>query len=207
MAEVTSLKLLYGAICIVFIFLSNYMVEMIGRWHFAHGGNKHPFDLLHLALPDLHKYKWLANVLPIGLLGFVLMQSNGAIIFKESILFLVMILLLRALTTISTILPKHEKCVEPDTVSLFLGNGCYDKIFSGHMSFVTIFSLVLLGHKNISTLAFAAINLLQATLILLGRSHYTVDVILGFLLTYLIYDGDYHIFTDFFKGIGSSSSK
>ncbi len=190
-----------------FIFLSNYLVQMIGRWHYADSRNKHPFDLFHLVLPDIHQYGWLTNILPVGLLGFILIQSNGAIIFKESILFIGMILVIRALTTISTILPKHEKCVEPDKISLFMNGGCYDKIFSGHMSFVTIFSLVLLGHKNISTLTFAAINILQAFLILLTRSHYTVDVILAFLLSYLIYDGNYHIFTDFFKGISSSSSK
>ncbi len=198
----TNLKVFYAVLCVGFIFLSNYLVEMIGRWHFANVDDKQPFDLLHAALPDLHDYKWMVNVLPIGLLAFVFLQANGTTIFKEAILFLAMILVLRGLTTISTILPKHERCVEPDTVSLFLGNGCYDKIFSGHMSFVAIFTLVLLGHGNISTTAFAGINLLQAALILLGRSHYTVDVILGFVLTYLIYDGDYHLFTNFFEGLG-----
>lgn len=198
----SNLKVFYAVLCVGFIFLSNYLVEMIGRWHFAQSDTKQPFDLLHLALPDLHDYKWMVNVLPLSLLAFVFLQSNGALIFKEAVLFLAMILVIRALTTLSTILPKHDRCVEPDTVSLFLGNGCYDKIFSGHMSFVAIFTLVLLGHGNISFPAFAAVNVVQAALILLARSHYTVDVILGFVLTYLVYDGDYHLFTNFFEGLG-----
>jgi hypothetical protein len=118
---------------------------------------------------------------------------------------LIVILFIRALTTLSTILPKHEDCVEPDLMTLMLGGGCYDKVFSGHMSFVALFTLILLEHKNISLPMFVGLNVLQAAIILLARTHYTVDVILGFVITYLVYDGDYHMFTNFFKGIGSSS--
>jgi hypothetical protein len=194
-------KISWALFCILIIFGSNYLVEMIGRWHFSQTDTKHPFDLGHTFLPDFHEIHSIVNVIPLCLFGFVLFQSDATALLKEIFLFLVIIFFIRALTTLSTILPKHERCVEPDTLSLFLGRGCYDKIFSGHMSFVTIFSLVLLGHDSISLIAFIALNSVQALLILLTRAHYTVDILLAFVITYLVYDGDYHLFTDFFKGI------
>jgi len=198
------MKYVYPAILIFIIFASNYLVEVIGKWHYSQNGDKQPFDLAHFFLPDLHKEKWLVNVLPISLLVFSFLQANSTYIFKAAIVLLIVILFIRALTTLSTILPKHDDCVEPDLFTLMLGGGCYDKVFSGHMSFVALFTLILLEHKNITMPMFVGLNLLQAAIILLARTHYTVDVILGFVITYLVYDGDYHIFTNFFKGIGAA---
>jgi hypothetical protein len=201
--NITNTKAIYAAFFIGFIFLSNYLVEMLGRWHFNRIDNKEPFDILHTILPEINDCKWIVNAIPFGLILFIFMQPSSIQIMKEALLYYIMVLVIRALTTLSTILPKHERCVEPDFLQLFVGcGGCYDKIFSGHMSFVTIFTLVLLGHKNISLPAFISLNVIQAMLILLARTHYTVDVILGFVISYLVYDGDYHLFTNFFKGIG-----
>jgi hypothetical protein len=61
----------------------------------------------------------------------------------------------------------------------------------------------LLGHKNISLGAFVGLTALQALIILLARTHYTVEIVLGVVISYLVYDGDYHLFTNFFKGIGA----
>jgi hypothetical protein len=199
------MKYAYPAILVFIIFASNYLVEVIGKWHYAQSDNKQPFDLAHYFLPDFHKHKWLVNILPLTLLVFIFFQNNATYIFKTAIFLLIVILFIRALTTLSTILPKHEECIEPDLLTLMLGGGCYDKVFSGHMSFVALFSLILLEQKNITLPIFVGLNLLQAAIILLARTHYTVDVILGFVITYLVYDGDYHIFTNFFKGIGGES--
>jgi hypothetical protein len=80
-------------------------------------------------------------------------------------------------------------------MSLILsGGGCYDKIFSGHTSFVTLATLNLLDARVISAPAFWFTNLLNAALILLTRAHYTVDVILGFVISYLVFDGEYRLF-------------
>jgi hypothetical protein len=49
--------------------------------------------------------------------------------------------------------------------------------------------------------AFWIISALEATTILLTRGHYTVDVILGFLIAYLVWDGDYSVFRGLFKGL------
>ncbi len=186
-----SLKTYYTLLCISIIFISNYLVELIGQWHYSKEDSKYPFDLSHFFLPDLHTQKWVVNILPIALLGFCFLQSNSTILFKDAIPLLLIIFVLRALTTLSTILPKHEQCVEPDLFYLFLGNGCYDKIFSGHMSFVTLFSLILYKHSNISFSTLALLNLAQAAFILVARTHFTVDVLLGFIITYLVFDGDY----------------
>lgn len=203
--KLTDTHVLFACACVMFILISNYAVEMVGRWHFTQTSTKEPFDIFHSLLPDFHSCRWIVNIIPLTLLALVFLENNTLTLLKEAALFFGLVMLIRALTTLSTILPKHEKCVEPDLLYLMLGGGCYDKIFSGHMSFVTIFTLVLLGNKNITVPTFALINLAQALVILVARTHYSVDVILGFIISYFVYDGDYHLFTNFLKGLPNNS--
>ena len=74
-----------------------------------------------------------------------------------------------------------------------------DKVFSGHMALTLLGSLIYYRENFISFSTFAFLNSLEAIMIILTRAHYTIDVFLAILITYLVYDGDYHIFTDFAK--------
>lgn len=156
------------------------------------------FDLVHQYTPDLHKYELLINILPILCITAIVLFSSD--VLEEFALKLLLIYLIRALTTLTTILPKHEKCEEKEFTWInAINGGCYDKIFSGH-SAITFLGSLLLYRENMVTLpVFAGINIVESLLIILTRAHYTIDVLLGILITYLVYDGDYHIFTDFMK--------
>jgi hypothetical protein len=159
------------------------------------------FDLFHSVTPDLSDYKAYNDIIvSLTALSF-LVVPDGVTLFKEFAAKFVLILVLRALTTISTILPKHEKCDATPRWSRLLRGQCYDKVFSGHTSFVLLATLIYLREGILGWPAFIAINLANITGITLTRSHYTIDIVLAILITLLVYDGDYHIFTNWMKRI------
>lgn len=184
----------------------NLLVQQLGDWHYEYteeGKNGQLFDLFHRMLPDLHRQEWIIQLIPFGLGLFTILQPNALGILRETFWKLLVVMIIRAMTTLATILPKHERCVPRTTMQTLWNGGCYDKIFSGHTALVTMLTLVLVGDKNISWGAFWGINIVNAAAILLTRAHYTVDVVLAFVISYLVYDGDYTIFTNFFKGVGT----
>jgi hypothetical protein len=185
---------------IVIILLANFYTNEIGEAYYE-GENRvnKIFDVVHHYTPDFHEFGSLVNVIPLLLFGSFFFLKNSVSLLEETALKLLLIHLIRSLTIISTILPKHENCKrEGSMLSRLLGD-CYDKVFSGHTSLVFLITLILLRENYISFTTLLMINMIETTIILLTRSHYTIDVILAYFITYLVYDGDYHIFTDFAK--------
>ena len=187
---------------VVLIFLSNYYTHELGKWFYEH---KKPdgkiFDILHEITPDFHDYKYLNDVFVLGLVISLFFVPNSISIVKEFLAKFLLIMAVRALTIIATILPKHEKCDSNLTWSNYIRGQCYDKVFSGHTAFILLGTLIYLREGILSFPAFMAINLATWTSIVLTRSHYTVDILLAIVITLLVYDGDYNVFTDFMKKI------
>jgi hypothetical protein len=181
---------------IAFIFFSNYATHYLGKWHYEHNEpNGKIFDILHHITPDLQKYAMYNDtILVITMISF-LFVPNSVSILKEFLGKFILIMFVRALTIMSTILPKQDGCSSELTwMNMFKGQ-CYDKVFSGHTAFVLLATLIYLRENIISFPAFLGINLANITSIILTRSHYTIDVILAVVITYLVYDGDYTVFT------------
>jgi hypothetical protein len=184
------------------IVTSNYWTHELGMAFYDNTKNNGKvFDLLHSITPDLSDWKPYNDVIvSLVALSFFLIP-NGIGLFKEFATKFILIMVIRALTTVSTILPKHEKCDATPRFSRYWLGQCYDKVFSGHTSFVLLATLIFLREGILGWPAFAAINLANITGIILTRSHYTVDIVLAILITLLVYDGDYHIFTNWMKRI------
>ena len=199
-------KSLYLAAIIGVIVGTNITVQKIGDWHYNTVQNGTLFDLCHLYLPDIHQYQWLIQIIPVALFTFAFMQWNGLTILREFFWMFLLLMVIRTLTIIGTILPKHETCITDTNAEsswfFVINGGCYDKIFSAHTSAVVLLGLLLVKYKDIGWPMFWFIGLSQGALILLTRAHYTVDVVLAFIISYLIYDGDYKGFIKYFKGIG-----
>jgi hypothetical protein len=191
---------------ILIIGLSNYCTHMFGKAFYKKEENKDVkiFDLLWHITPDLHNYSIINDIIPVVLFIVFTLSTGSGILLKEFFGKFLLILLVRALTIVSTILPKHEKCDDNLKWYDYIKGQCYDKVFSGHMSFVLLLCLIMLRENIISVPTFFAINATQFASIILTRSHYTVDVILGLVITYLVYDGDYHILQDFAKRLGKN---
>ncbi len=194
---------LWVGIIICILLVSNYFTNQLGKTFYTEEqANSKIFDILWSVTPDLHEYHAYNDIFVIGLIiSFLFVPTT---IFKEFIGKYLLILLVRALTIVSTILPKHEKCNDNLTwLQMFKGQ-CYDKVFSGHTSFVLLATLIFLREGIISLPVFFALNLGQITSIILTRSHYTVDIVLAIVITWLVYDGDYHVFESFMKRIEKS---
>jgi hypothetical protein len=199
MAFDSSQILLIGGILTVLL-LSNYCTNELGKNFYAKQETEVKiYDILHENTPDLHNWREFNDLIVVGLIVSAFFIPKPFPIVKEFLGKFLLIMLVRALTIVSTILPKHEQCDPKNTWIQMVKGQCYDKVFSGHMSFVLLATLILLRENIISLSTFFLLNIAQFSSIILTRSHYTVDVILGIVITYLVYDGDYHIFQKYFR--------
>lgn len=178
---------LYGVVLMI-----NLVVQEIGEYQAKMSPHK-VWDIVWEHTPNFHQYESLTNVIPGLLLGSLFFVKRGDSILLEFFVKFIIILLVRALTTVSTIFPKHENCDSSNLTWWNVLSGCYDKVFSGHTAFVVLFTLIFLREGLLNSATFWVINLLQMATIVLTRAHFTVDVILGFVVTYLVYDGNYSI--------------
>jgi hypothetical protein len=177
---------------ILFIMVGQWAIETLGEHHYEVMENNGIFDLAHKFLPDIHTHEWLINVIPMALLAWILILPDGYELLKTILVLYLVTMSIRVLTAVSTILPKHEKCeVGSKFLNIFQGGGCYDKIFSGHAAFVTLLLLVLLKAEHITPVAFWGLLATNTVAILATRAHYTVDVVLGIIMSYLVFDGKY----------------
>lgn len=200
MASETTTNTLWVLMLAIGIATSNYWTHELGMAFYSdEKNNGKVFDLFHSFLPDLHDYKVYNDVI-ITLTGLsFLVVPNGLTLFKEFAAKFLLIMVIRALTMVSTILPKHEKCDATPRFSRYWRGQCYDKVFSGHTSFVLLATLIYMREGILNLPSLLAINTANITGILLTRSHYTIDIVLGIIITLLVYDGDYHIFTNWMK--------
>ncbi|KAJ2084030.1 hypothetical protein H4R24_000379 [Coemansia sp. RSA 988] len=109
---------------------------------------------------------------------------------------------LRSVTiSVTTVPPSIDSCViakpqstwqvikaTPDILAGTIGQ-CTDKIFSGHTAILTI--SFLFWRRYATHWAFVAYSVVHVSLgivtVLMARYHYTVDVVIGFLLTYFVH--------------------
>lgn len=176
--------------------ITNYLGD-----NFYKGTSTHEdiYDIIHTNTPDLHAYEYVVDIIPALLIISFFFIPVG--IFKEFAGKFLLLMLLRSVTTAATILPKHGECKLESTWYSFLRGQCYEKIFSGHMSFTLLTSLIYLRENLISPIQFWTTNIIEFTAIAVTRAHYTVDLIVAIVITYLIHDSDYHVFQDVVKEI------
>jgi hypothetical protein len=190
----------YVLTLLIIIGLANYYTNEIGEAYYEGEKNIDKiFDIVHEYTPDLHQFELAVNILPLLLLGSLVFLPHGKSLFFEFAGKYLLLHLIRSLTIISTILPKHDQCTRNKSIFRKVLGDCYDKVFSGHTALVFLMTLILGREGYLNTIQIILINLLESSIILLTRSHYTIDVILAYFITYLVYDGDYHVFTNFTK--------
>jgi hypothetical protein len=165
---------------------SNYATNALGSQFYGKSTVK-IYDLMHENIPDLSAYSELNDLLVAGLAASVIFVPQPLRILTEFADSFLLILIIRCFTIVSTILPKESGCQPQNSWIQLLKGQCYDKIFSGHISFVFLATLIYLRENLISFPVFILLNVVQASSILLTRSHYTVDVILGVVITYLVW--------------------
>jgi hypothetical protein len=148
------------------------------------------FDIGHKYLPDMSD----SVLLPALLNGMVVL---GPIfvdlvldykITNEFIYYFIIIMFIRMIMMNVTILPKNKKCnQEFSFISSFNGH-CYDKIFSGHFASTFLLVLILYNRKiTTNPLILGGLATSNALLILLTRSHYTIDILVSAIVVLFVY--------------------
>ncbi len=148
------------------------------------------YDLCHIYLPNYEKYEFIGNIY-IGIVFlFVLFKPSKSIsIIFDFIAFIIPILFIRSILTIVNVLPKSSEC-DYNPQLAFINGGCYDKIFSGHSALIFILTLLLNKYKIINFATLIILNIINVSIILLTRTHYTIDVFVSFLVSYLMYSNN-----------------
>jgi hypothetical protein len=182
--NILGMNWLYYIPLVLFIFASNYFTNFIGDKFYK---KKHIelYDMSHILLPDLHDYRGVYDTLFFLFMFSVILLSNKCKV--EFIRELIIIYFIRSITIILTILPKDGKCEYKSDLFTHISRGCFDKIFSGHTTFVMLLTLFLMREKYINLPTLIGINSANILSILAVRSHYSVDVLLAGVITFFVY--------------------
>lgn len=157
------------------------------------------YDIIQNNTSDYSIYNYDKNwYLLVFILPIILNFSKIPFAFYNEFLYkFLIIILIRALVIPLTILPKNSQCQvitdQNGQLNLFnktIGGGCYDKIYSGHFSFSILLTLLLLKYNILQGtfgITFAIItNILHLFILTMTRSHYTIDIVMGFFVTLFI---------------------
>jgi hypothetical protein len=130
-------------------------------------------DVIQDRLPDISGKIW-----PIFFQNIILIIPflAGWSVASEFFNYYVVIIAVR---TVFKIVTRHKNCDD----SLH-----YDKIFSGHFSYVFLISIILYKHGIFTNVPLLALfNTLYALLIIAMRSHYTVDILVAIPVILTLY--------------------
>jgi PAP2 superfamily C-terminal len=141
-------------------------------------------DIIHSNLPIVNM-PYISDIL-------ILLQTILAIsiMSSESLIELFFIMgitqLFRVFCFFSTTLPPLKKYSDKYRLGGINGNGT-EYIFSGHASYSAITFIYLYTNNIISFFPLLVYNIISQSLISLTRNHYTVDIILAWIIVPLIY--------------------
>ena len=150
-------------------------------------------------------------------LSVVLCQTYRLIIFRRVWLVLGIIYYYRAITMAVTVLPKPDMRYEcrprvehltgliivERVLTIISGGGlsingrhvlCCDYIFSGHTANLTLILSYLVASRALHTLSLL-LSVLGVTSLLLGRGHYTIDVVVAYYITTRLW-WSYHLLAE-----------
>ena len=179
-------EIIYFFVILAVIFASNYAVLKLASNYYKNVDHIELFDISHYILPDLHSYQHIVDIIVLGAIISLFFLSTKHL-STEFLAKFTLIMFIRAFTTIATILPKHKICNENIGLRSLLLGGCYDKIFSGHTSFILLLSLIYYREHIINLPVLLGVNAANILAILATRSHYTVDVLVAIFVTTTIY--------------------
>jgi len=149
------------------------------------------FDIIQNNFPNLQHLRIIPEILhiiPVATLVFLILYNFNEFSLQALNTFFTKhgtLMFLRGLFFSSTLLPDSSQMC---SVSTHIGS-CFDLIFSGHSTIMYLSTYIINTYFSINTniyYLFHFNNLITSILIILCRNHYTVDVLISIVLTYLI---------------------
>jgi hypothetical protein len=183
---------IYLVVLTLLHFVLTYNVHLQGKAFYSNRIRKNKinpkiYDVGMKYIPDLSKYtslEYFAHAVPV-ILPIVL----GEMVFVPFLQLSIYIHIFRMIFIHLTILPKHKECNDTRFgISNLLIGHCYDKVFSGHFATVLLAVMIAYGVGVLSNLLIPILLLvLYAILIIALRFHYTVDIAVAVLVSYIIF--------------------
>ena len=166
-----------------------FLCDFNGKNFYENNNNNNNkiYDISHQNLPNLSNNNLLKVLMNLYILYlFILICSNNLI--YEFLTIHSIFLILRGISINITILPKDKNCNNDiDLFTKILDGHCYDKIFSGHFGITFIMNMLSFKKNIISLNYFILSSVVIALIILLIRSHYSIDIFVSFIVCYLIF--------------------
>lgn len=194
-----------GQIIILFIIVFLVINPWSKRLVYAYGKT-----INHTKLPDIFhndnfNIKHLSpcndimagGILLITVYNLFLHKQNGdAILFIK---YLAIAKIIKMILMTVTVLPDasgqcnvQNKLLNP--LKFYFMSGCNDLVFSFHMATVLFCVYFMKKNNIINTHTAIGIAVIQAMLIIGTQNHYTLDVVLAFIIVPFIIGGYYHVF-------------
>ncbi len=162
--------------------------------------NDKVFDFCHYLLPDWRNYQKVKNVydvytgIPIFTLIFKIIQNKDWKVLKEYLILAFIVNMTRIFFYSITVLPDaNGECHKEGPTgyqsidSLFFGT-CRDLMYSGHISNSYLAWLFLFEYYDVQRSVGLAHQMILVTTMLCLRRHYSIDILVGYTMTYLIFD-------------------
>ena len=178
-------------ILIIHIFFTRHVYEEGTRYYEGRVQNgkivPRVYDISMKHLPDLSECGILRHISNFIAFGLPFLFSWE--VSKEFVSYFIVIMILRHFVNSLTILPKIKK-KRDDLGGIYhylVGHG-FDLNFSGHFSSGLLLSYILYNHKIITSIPLLILfNILNGLIIVLLRSHYTIDIITAFFVVTVIF--------------------
>ena len=164
-----------------FVISSTLCVTVAKHLRFHHS---YVYDPLHICLPYID-FKYFSDVLIfIQLFLFFINLTNQIII--EFMIIMGCIQFMRALTICSTVLPPLKHFNGKIRLGGINGIGT-EYIFSGHASYACLSAIYLASQGVCHWFPLLVYNILSQLMVIVSHNHYTVDVVLAWIITPLLY--------------------
>lgn len=149
------------------------------------------YDIIHHNFKDYSSFHYYKNFITLLFVIPFLFHLDKLKLIPKQIFFIIPILIiLRALFTSVTIFPATRTNGPNETdnfnfFNYFIGDN-HDRMFSGHVCFAVLLSYFMFSLNILPLLIIILLNLIHAFIIVVTRSHYTIDVLNSSIITLLL---------------------
>jgi hypothetical protein len=144
-------------------------------------------DFVHEYLPTVNS-TYLSDILVFSQVLVATLLTNLEQL-NEMLLIMSCVQFFRSICLASTVLPPLRSYEEKYRMGGLNGSGT-EYIFSGHASYSALTAIYLYNSNRVSIPLLTAYNLFSQYLIVATKNHYTIDVILAWIIVPLVY-GNY----------------
>jgi hypothetical protein len=169
-------------IFLLFILTNGYITQNVEKKIVNNVSQEPLYDLLFEILPNLERFRLLNDIISICFIIAALKLTDS----KKTLQIMLVIGIIRIAITYLTVFPKSTKSA-CNFYKFSLVGGCHDKILSGHTAMNVVASLQILSLYPQYKYILLPLNLLASFLIIASRDHYTIDVVIGYLVSILIF--------------------